>query len=302
MSVINQMLRDLEQRNITVPKKNSPSEHYVDTINIVAETKTYYRWLIFFAVLTVLIIAINLNLHYANQQPVLKSFLSDKKKTEEQEDILPEIVKYTQVKTVDLTQNKEYQSVDSKKKETISAQKTAQKAIKQVLDNTNKKTKPQFDAGIQIKTKSIIKLEKNSKINLNKISKATVKPSLTKVKKQRSEKSHSELVYQARLLMKDDDNKAIQLLENNISKITPKADYYALLANLYQRKKHYTRAITLYKKALNTVPDKGEIWIGVALAYRGAGDRKNSEKAFKKALILGNISPQLKQYAAQQVK
>jgi hypothetical protein len=47
--------------------------------------------------------------------------------------------------------------------------------------------------------------------------------------------------------------------------------------------------------------DKGELWIGIALAYRGTGEENNAMQAFKQALISENISPQLRQYASQQI-
>ena len=122
----------------------------------------------------------------------------------------------------------------------------------------------------------------------------------TSVKKQQDKKSSAELIQQARVLMAEDQNGAIKLLENNIQNITPDGDYYAMLANLYQRKHLYDEAIIFYRKALNVKPDSGEIWIGIALAYRETGETDNSEMAFNKAIRSNTLSPALKQYAEQQ--
>ncbi|MCK5666325.1 MAG: tetratricopeptide repeat protein, partial [Thiotrichaceae bacterium] len=114
------------------------------------------------------------------------------------------------------------------------------------------------------------------------------------------QKNNTHIINKARQLMTSDITKAIDLLELNLTKITPAPDYYALLANLYLRKQRYNDAILFYQRALKQEQDRGEFWIGLALSYRGKGEIKNSKKAFKQASNSTNISSQLKLYAKQQ--
>ncbi|MCK5649567.1 MAG: hypothetical protein KAI22_11880, partial [Gammaproteobacteria bacterium] len=61
------------------------------------------------------------------------------------------------------------------------------------------------------------------------------------------------------------------------------------------------KAIVYYRKALEIAPQKGELWIGIALAYRGTGEQDNAVRAFKQALITDEISSELRNYALQQI-
>lgn len=110
-----------------------------------------------------------------------------------------------------------------------------------------------------------------------------------------------EVVYQAGQLMETNQGAAIQLLKEKIKLVSPDADYYSLMANLQQRRKEYDEAIISYRKALEIAPDKGELWIGIALAYRGTGEEANAKKAFKQALTSIEISRELKRYAQKQL-
>ncbi|RKZ91813.1 MAG: hypothetical protein DRQ43_09685 [Gammaproteobacteria bacterium] len=282
MSVINQMLQDLEQRKITSRVTN----HYIDEVNIVAK-KGMTPWFI----LLIITLGIIIFLFYS---------FSVTKQTKQQAVIeLPLLEKNTSIKI----ENKQ------KKAEEKAEFKTAE--VKKETDITAKKTEPASSPVTHLKDESIINkvsektIEANirshqSKIRktgstVNKINKANKHYSKTPV-----QKNNSVIINNARQLMTNDVTKAIGLLELNLKEITPSPDYYALLANLYLRKQRYNDAILFYQRALKQEQDKGEYWIGLALSYKGKGEIIDSKKAFKQASYCTNISSQLKLYAKQQ--
>lgn len=274
MSVINQMLRDLEQRKVTVPASN----HYIDEVNIIAKTSTNL-WRPLSAIIIAIILVVSVYLLFSNQQAgnnnSLETIILDLPEAVTRVILKPETIRITSPKVI----NKP-------------AQQSTQHSIAQPSQKPVQKKH-----SIEAEKKSIKQTNAEVKSTVVNPVKTSVK---TSVKKQQDKKSSAELIQQARVLMAEDQNGAIKLLENNIQNITPDGDYYAMLANLYQRKHLYDEAIIFYRKALNVKPDSGEIWIGIALAYRETGETDNSEMAFNKAIRSNTLSPALKQYAEQQ--
>jgi len=138
------------------------------------------------------------------------------------------------------------------------------------------------------------------------ITKPTIKqtstpPSKSPLKKQYSKtilkNTARELTSQARQIMATDIPKAIDLLEKNSTIITPDTDYYATLANLYLRRKQFNQATLKYQHAIKLDKNKGELWIGLALSYQGAGETGKAKDAFKQAANSSHISDSLREYA-----
>ncbi len=252
MSVINQMLRDLEHRKI----KESDSDRYIDEVNIVAKRKFYLAWFILPLVI-VLVISFNLYLHFNNQSQKLK----------------PDTVLLDEVDVSEITVEEKQQ----------------QEMAKEHKDILPEKVSVNIETVLKEDEKTAVKRE------------AIEKQAKTIVKSAPKRITSDDLVYQAGQLMTTDQVSAIELLEKNIKDVKPDIDYYSLLANLQQRQKNYDRAIVLYRKALKLAPYLGELWIGLALAYRATGENEEAIKSFKKAITSAEISPELKQYAMQQV-
>ncbi len=291
MSVINQMLRDLEQRRAKVPA----ASHYIDEINIVAKKENNYWWLVV-PLLLVIITAVNFYLHHLNQ-PTGNS-VSERHLSEN-------LVKTAAVQ-------KSISKPSRKELATDSAALNNQNSVRRTKQITESLEKAVFKQP-SIQTTTIIKTDPRTAETDKSIVRSAIKKSITVEKtalktpektffnKQPAKKGSAELIQQARLLMSEDQNEAVKLLESKLKETTPDSDYYALLANLYQRKKRFSDAIIFYRKALEIAHYKGELWIGIALAYRGTGEMDNSEMAFKKAIRSSTISPALKQYAEQQI-
>jgi len=312
MSVINQMLRDLEHRKI----KESDSDRYIDEVNIVAKRKINLVWFVLPLVI-VLVISFNLYLHFHNQSQKLKSetivsldeekltvlptsidevdvseiIVEEKKQqvmAKEQKGILPEKIS---VKIETILKEEEKPAV---KKEAIDKKaKTIIIPVKNNIESTQLTSKERKQDTFQAE-KKITSVKESQPVKEGVATQSIVKSAPKRM-------TSNDLVYQAGQLMTTDQMSAIERLEKNIKDVKPGIDYYSLLANLQQRQKNYDRAIVLYRKALKLAPYQGELWIGLALAYRATGENEEAIKSFRKAITSAEISPELKQYAMQQV-
>ena len=324
MSVINQMLRDLEERK----SKNSGSKHYQDEVNIVAP-KQPRLWWVLLPLLIVIIIAINLYLHFQNQ----KSSVATQEVEQLQKDYDSQMIRDLPVTISELENSvkNEIVNVPPEKKSAVKKEeKTITKAV--VVPEPVKKETPKPELpqpSVTVKTiikEEEVKKEPEKKMVVTKLDDQVKEaPSVIKkdkqeeaeklviktpVKKDNKNKPQTEkqllssmaIVHEARVLMANDQSAAIKKLEDNLNNTVPGTDYYALLANLYQRQKRFDDAIVYYKKALAIAPDKGDLLIGIALAYQGTGEIKNAQEAFRRAHNSVDISPSLKQYALQQLR
>ena len=317
MSVINQMLRDLEQRKV----KDSIADHYIDEVNIIAKRQFNPLWFSLLALAVVLIAGMILYLSSAQKnspaQVIDKQLIQN---AEIQKSALTNLannlsdIKQPLAKVMDtpllldspvnlpaeahlLANNKTVQAIAVKENsETKKAYKQASVNIKTVL-------KPEQ----QVRLNTEVKITESSKetakaINVLPETAVVVKvPVKSSVKSIVNKKTTEQVVYQARQLMTLNQTAAIQLLEENLKEVSPDTDYYSLLANLQQRRQKFDKAIVYYRKALEIAPQKGELWIGIALAYRGTGEQDNAVRAFKQALITDEISSELRNYALQQI-
>lgn len=321
MSVINQMLRDLEARKA----QPSASNHYSDEVNIIAAGQPKLWWIIL-PVLLAVIISVNVYLHRVNQNAsdtvvAKENTLNIDASVHETLIHLPSEI--AQLNTETTAKGSHTLSGDSNNiNKTIEKPELSGPIIKAEFKEKTKQpsiTIKQFNKEIsstqpvpEIKSDSLSTPEKkqntqttNKKIESqtpNDVKSLTKTPVIPDIKIVKTSKASSDWLYQARLLMVNDQTEAIKLLEQHLHDANHDTDYYALLANLYQRQKSFDNAIITYKKALDIAPDNGELWIGIALAYQGTGEVDNAQMAFKRAYRSVNISPALKQYAGQQIR
>jgi len=321
MSVINQMLRDLESRNGNV----TTSRHYIDEVNIIAPKSVNLWWLVLPAMI-VAILSVNVYLHFSNQKTANHAMIQTQQSVMDtiRADILSDLpdqlseisqnpvnsVAKTPSDSIEMNRENNPAILAKASKPEISTSetlipKTMAPSPSQIEHSVSDEPLRQPSAKIKtvIKTQTKVSASEEATATISADNSEKVVKSLVKipVKSKQPEIDNIELIHQARLLMADDYTVAIQFLEHNLEKTTPDSDYYALMANLYQRQERFDEAIIFYQKALKITPDKGELWIGIALAYQGTGEIDNSQRAFKKAVISKNINPALKQYAAQRI-
>ncbi|MCU7834426.1 MAG: tetratricopeptide repeat protein [gamma proteobacterium symbiont of Taylorina sp.] len=309
MSVINQMLRDLEQRKV----QSGISSHYIDEVNIVAK-KTINLW---FPVLILLLALILITALYFYPVKINESMKKESailaKKTQEKIISRQETIKISpeqkEIKAEPI-QNKVDPISEKQAEKHIEKQQTAAEVKQEaaVTQSVSQKKDPISTSPEQKKTKKkpkvTLKPEQAKTLINHPVRQTIAAPTESKVTRRYSrtivQNTPLEIVNQARQLMSKDISKAIELLEQNLIIITPDADYYATLANLYLRQKHFDNAIFNYQQALKLDKNKGELWIGLALSYKGSGAADKAEKAFKQAANSSDISPQLRDYAKQQ--
>ncbi len=328
MSVINQMLRDLEARK----EKESVQTHYIDEINIIADKRnSKYLYLWFIAGFGLLLAAVllyffqmpnhsqkNTKLEKIIDLPVelaaIESYSGESKIIEKsvikapdrvQTDkpaILTEIKKSQQDKTPGYKSEPVHKNISRPEKNTIRNSAGVLLSNKKISTDKAVSRSKISQPGIQkslASVKPVTALKPEVKQALEKV---PVKYKIEPVKDKQLQNKSEGIMLQARNLMITDLGAAILLLEKELQTIPPNVDYYSLLANLYQRQQRYDDAIVFYQKALKKAPQKGNLWVGIALAYRSNGEYADEQNAFKKAALARDISPALRQYAIQQVK
>ncbi len=106
----------------------------------------------------------------------------------------------------------------------------------------------------------------------------------------------------ARILMEQNANvTAISVLLRNPPKQTADMDYYALLAALYQKTKQHHKAATLYRKLLKLRTKHGVWWLGMAISLEALGKDRQAKAAYEKAKNSGNLTKGLYRYTDQRV-
>ena len=345
MSVINQMLRDLEARR----ERKANSSHYIDEVNIIAHSKSsVYRWLLPAFVILLLSISVFIYTTYTQSElepepelaqtavadlPVkLPDDINQLNKDEinisvptSQEErlanseaqLIPDkIPAVSESKDVELQNNinknqpakasvSAHKPLNSKVPEPVVNKTIAQNKVLKHKKINKKSTQKNSIVKAKTKTKTKTKTKKRLKqqetpLPISETKKTTVK--IEPVRKNKTADKTRTVMSRARVLMASDIASAVKILEDNLKAVKENADYYSLLANLYQRQQRYDEAIVYYRKALLIKPEQGELWIGIALAYRSNGEYDNEQQAFQQALQSRSIRAELRQYAAQQLK
>lgn len=97
---------------------------------------------------------------------------------------------------------------------------------------------------------------------------------------------------------------AIAVLEQTraLAQSTRDADSPALLAALYQRAGRNDDAVNAYRDALAIRPDESRWWVGLGIALEGQGDSVTARGAYQRALGSGRLPPNLARYADDRIK
>ena len=103
-------------------------------------------------------------------------------------------------------------------------------------------------------------------------------------------------------IQKGRTNEAINILEQNSPDISTNVKYYALLANLYQRKQEYIQAARIYDQLTHIEPNNGMWWIGLGIALEGTNKKNAALEAFQSAEYTNNLSPELRSFVEEKIK
>ncbi len=97
------------------------------------------------------------------------------------------------------------------------------------------------------------------------------------------------------------DGQAIATLEAAQSAGASNADYYSLLAALYQRTSRYPDAVKAYRETIALRAQDGRAWLGLGISLEAVQDNAGAGEAYTRALQLGNLDVTLTKYAQQRL-
>lgn len=98
------------------------------------------------------------------------------------------------------------------------------------------------------------------------------------------------------------DRAAVETLQRSLAETSGNADVRGFLALLLQRAGRHAEAIVHFKEALKTAPESGNWWVGLGISCQEEKRLEEAESAFKRAILIENLSPELRSFAAQQIK
>ena len=96
---------------------------------------------------------------------------------------------------------------------------------------------------------------------------------------------------------------AITILEQGMQSAssTIEPNYYALLAATYQRVKNHEKAIEIYLRLLQTHQTAGVWWLGLAISLEKSGKNKEALEAYQRAQKTGNLKDGLVKFTNNRV-
>lgn len=106
----------------------------------------------------------------------------------------------------------------------------------------------------------------------------------------------------SRLQVETGDNQsALETLKRALPYAGNNPDFYGFLAALLQRSGQNSEAAKYFGMALKQVPGAGNWWIGLGISLKAENRMQEAEAAFKHAKSIENLSPELHAYADQQI-
>jgi MSHA biogenesis protein MshN len=97
-------------------------------------------------------------------------------------------------------------------------------------------------------------------------------------------------------------DQAVSTLDQGLASAGDDAEYHAFLAALLQEQGHHDEAIKHYITALRTNSSMPSALIGVGVSLRAQNKMSDAAEAFQRAIDTGELTPEVAQFAAQQLK
>lgn len=106
----------------------------------------------------------------------------------------------------------------------------------------------------------------------------------------------------ARVLLEQNNPKlAIKILKQGSTSMDIEPDYYALLAATYQRVKNHKKAVEIYLQLVKIRPAAGVWWLGLAISLEKSGKAKEALEAYQRAQQTGNLKAGLVKFTNNRV-
>ncbi len=94
---------------------------------------------------------------------------------------------------------------------------------------------------------------------------------------------------------------ALRVLQRTSPPLNQYPDYHAFIAALYQKIGLSAIAAELYKQLLHVNPHKGAWWLGLAIAYETLGKQNEAEIAYTRAEKTNDLNPELRAYIESRI-
>jgi MSHA biogenesis protein MshN len=95
---------------------------------------------------------------------------------------------------------------------------------------------------------------------------------------------------------------ALEVLNRGRDDSRPSAEYDAVLGSVLSRMGRDREAVEAYRAALRAAPDKGGTWLGLALSLENLDRRAEASDAYRRALASGTLTADVRQYAEQKIR
>jgi len=94
----------------------------------------------------------------------------------------------------------------------------------------------------------------------------------------------------------DNQDDALDLIEDTPRKYRDSAEYHSTLAAVQQSIGEYRKAIKSYTLAIEFQPNEGRWWLGIGLSHEFEEQYAEAEKAYTRAAEIGKFSPDVRKY------
>lgn len=95
---------------------------------------------------------------------------------------------------------------------------------------------------------------------------------------------------------------ALQTLQKNLPDAAELPDYQSFMAALLQRQERHAEAIPLFQKALALVPGNGVWMMGLGISLQAEQRKDDARAVYQRALDSNTLNPQLREYVQQKLK
>ncbi len=108
-------------------------------------------------------------------------------------------------------------------------------------------------------------------------------------------------LYARVLLEQSNPQLAIKILEQGSARMKVEPDYYALLAATYQRVKNHKKAVDIYLRLVKVRPAVGVWWLGLGISLEKSGKNQEAVEAYQRAQKTGSLKAGLAKFTNNRV-
>jgi len=335
MSLLNQVLQDLEKRNVqNIPEQ--PSLNNIKASSPVPQTK--WRYFVLLIIVFIIILALfvfnskepkvlstqvspspALPKAKLQQKPVITTSKAIHKQSSKKVITVEKKVKPV-IKKKQTTQPKATNNVKEPEKKSLTALlKSTKSSAKKVAEplNNNQLAQSLFKSALkqhkltekQIKLQQVLKLNAlhiDARLHL---ANTLLQQGLTKqaeiILKQGNLlvpqniqliNLHSQL-----LLQQKKTDTALSILQQVDSNYIQDETYLGLLAAAYQQKNNFVKSIEIYQQLLSINAEKAEYWLGLAIAYENQTEKQKALYAYQQALNKNTLKTAIVSYIKQRI-